>query len=392
VKNLAQNSFRTQLLVLGLLSWGLAQVLLACNVPAFRYALERWPADLYQVVVYCEKAPRGAEFELLRKSAAGRGGLANYSLKTVDVTKPEGKALAEQRKIAAYPWVEISSPVHSEVQGVVWSGPLTSPGVKRILESRTRSSLVQRLLSGEVAVWVLVRSGHEGKDRHALDALRTSLERASATLRIPEIGTDLNGDPIAVDDFKTYPVHFALMEIARDDSDEELLVSALLKSEPDLQQYDEPMAFPVFGRGRALYALVGDGIQNKNVLEACQSLINWCSCEIKAQNPGTDLLILADWSRPYGGEMVEDPELPLVGLSGFVPGQAAGTATPAPQADPSKPAAAACQVATAAVKDGPVAITAASHTPLWRNLVYLAGGAGLVLVVLSFLVTAIKKR
>ena len=389
MKNLAQNSFRTQFLVLGLLLWGLAQVPLACNVPAFRYALERWPADLYQVVIYCEKAPWGAEFELLQKSAAGRGGLANYSLKTVDVTSPEGKALAQQRKIAAYPWVEISSPVHSEVQSVVWSGPLTSAGVKRILESRSRSRMVQTLLSGEVAVWVLIKSGHEQKDRRALGSLTSSLERASATLRIPEIGIDQNGDPVAVTDFKTYPVRFGLTEINRDDPDEELLVNALLKSEPDLLQYDEPMAFPVFGRGRALYALVGNGIQEKTILEACQSLLNWCSCEIKAQNPGTDLLIFADWSRPYGGKMVEDPELPLVGLGGFVPGRAAGAATPAP---------AVCEVAAPAAKAGSSApAVALAHAPglrrpLWRNLLYLAGGACLVVLALSAVVTLKRKN
>ncbi len=362
-------------------------------MPAFRYALERWPADLYQVIVYYETAPRGGGFELLQKSSAERGGLANYALKTVDVTGPEGKAIAQQRKITAYPWVEILYPVRSEFHGVVWSGPLTPNAARSILESRIRSRMVQTLLSGEVAVWVLVRSGHEQKDRRALDSLTTSLERASATLRIPEIGTDQNGDPVAVTDFKTYPVRFGLTQINRDDPDEDLLVSALLKSEPDLLQYDEPMAFPVFGRGRALYALVGNGIQEKTILEACQSLLNWCSCEIKALNPGTDLLIFADWSRPYGGRMVEDPELPLVGLGGFVPGQAAGSpeATP-PKADVAKAPAPVCPVAPVAVKADAVAATPVSEGVLWRNLVYLAGGSGLVLVGLTIVVRARRKR
>jgi hypothetical protein len=140
---------------------------------------------------------------------------------------------------------------------------------KAILNSPGRSRLAQRLLTGDVAVWILIKSGHEQKDRRALDLLRTNLEWASASLRIPDSGVDVNGNAIEVTDFKSYPVRFGLMEVARDDPREELLVSALLASEPDLARYDEPIAFPVFGRGRVLYALVGDGIQEKNIREGC---------------------------------------------------------------------------------------------------------------------------
>lgn len=384
------------MLVLGLLLCGSSSALRACNVPAFRYALERWPADLYQVVVYHESTLPGGELELLRKSAAGQGGLANYSLRTVDVSRPEGMALARQRRIAAFPWVEIFYPAHSEIEAAVWSGPLASGCAGKIVASRNRARLAESLLSGEVAVWVVVRGGNERKNRRAVDVLKASLAQASATLRIPEIGTDLNGDPIVVTDFKTYPVHFALMEIAADDAGEELLVSALLKSEPDLEQYDEPKAFPVFGRGRALYALVGEGIQEKNILEACQSLINWCSCEIKALNPGTDLLIAADWSRPFGGRMVKDPEVPLVGLGGFVPGQAPGRSEPAQKAVQTDPGPAACVVAPPAARTTLTAAAAQApaplRRPLRRNLLYLAGGAGIALLALSVLLAVRKKR
>jgi len=397
VKNLAQSSFRIQLVLLGVVFCAVSYAAHGCNVPAFRYALERWPADLYQVVVYYDTAPAGEEFRLLRKNAAGQGGLANYSLRTVDVRTPEGKALAAGRKIAAYPWVEILYPIHSQVQGVVWSGSLSPGRAKKIFESRSRSALAEKLLGGDVAVWILVRSGQEARDRRALNSLRTALEKASATLRIPEIGTDQNGDPVVVSDFKTYPVHFALMEIARDDRDDELLVNGLLKSEPDLQHFDEPMAFPVFGRGRALYALVGDGIQEANILEACRSLMNWCSCEIKAQNPGTDLLVAADWSRPYGGKMVEDPDLPLTGLSSFVPDKPAANQDLAAKADAVKTSApAACPIAPPAAK--PASSVAAksatsegSRNMLTRNVLYLAGGAGFVLLALS-VVVAVKRR
>jgi hypothetical protein len=180
-------------------------------------------------------------------------------------------------------------------------------------------------------------------------------------------------------------VRFGLLEIAHDDPDEDLLVSALLKSEPDLERYGEPMAFPVFGRGRALYALVGDGIQEKNIREACQSMLAWCSCEIKALSPGTDLLISADWSRPFGGRMVTDPEIPLTGPSAFLQArEPAKTAAPQRAREPARPVAVDAAVPAQAPRSG--------GSPLVRNVLVLAGAAGAVLLAFSVFLTAKAKR
>ena len=76
------------------------------------------------------------------------------------------------------------------------------------------------------------------------------------------------------------------------------------------------MAFPIFGRGRALYALAGKGITKENVWEASFFLAGDCSCQIKAENPGTDLLMAADWMKVFEGVKEEPQELPpLRGLS-----------------------------------------------------------------------------
>ena len=380
--------FRSILIIAGTLVAGLSEDARACNVPAFRYALERWPADPYQVLVYHQAAPGGEAFELLQKGATERGGLANYSFTSVDVTKPESRALAEQRKITSYPWLEIRYPMHFQFRGPIWSGALTTEHVKALLDSPCRSVLSRKLLGGHVAVWVLLKSGHDSEDSRARQALQSNLERASAALRIPETGTDQNGDPVGVTEFKSYPVRFGLIEIARDDPQERMLVSALVNCEPDLAERDEPMAFPVFGRGRALYALVGNGIQEKTIMEACQSMLDWCSCEIKALSPGTDLLISADWSRPYGGRMVKTPELPpLTGLGAF---RQSRKATPSPAVDPQPAPAVTTAVCRTPAPPGGAA-PPSTESPVVRNLVYLAGAAGLVLVAVSVLVT-VKAR
>jgi hypothetical protein len=180
-----------------------------------------------------------------------------------------------------------------------------------------------------------------------------------------------------------------------------MLVSSLLESEPDLTQQDEPIAFPVFGRGRALYALLGAGIQESNIMEACESLLAWCSCEIKAQSPGTDLLISADWSKPFGGRMVEDPEIPpLAGLGRFIPGRSAADRA-APRAEAGVPGATQAPMAcltkppahsAAGSPDRPPREPAPRDDRLMRNLLYLAALSGLVLVTLTVLATVKRKN
>ena len=76
------------------------------------------------------------------------------------------------------------------------------------------------------------------------------------------------------------------------------------------------MAFPMSGRGRALYALAGGGLSEQNINEACQFLVGPCFCEAKALSPGTDMLLATDWDSALEGRPRQAiAEQPLVGLS-----------------------------------------------------------------------------
>jgi hypothetical protein len=72
------------------------------------------------------------------------------------------------------------------------------------------------------------------------------------------------------------------------------------------------MLFPVFGRGRVLYALVGGGIEPANIEKAARFLIEGCSCIVKRDNPGTGLLLDTDWSA-FGA--ADEADTPLAGRS-----------------------------------------------------------------------------
>jgi len=291
----------------------------ACNVPVFRYALERWTAAIYQIIVYTQNEDESGALELLRKNAAANSSLSNYSLTAIDVTTTEGNRLARTNQVAQFPWVAVYYPANAQVRGLVWEGPLNADIARRLIDSPARFALAEKLLGGEVAVYLLLKSGDLKKDEKARNVLEKTLKKASHELKIPNTGVDINGNAIEVTDFVDYDVHFDLIEISRDDPQEIFLRSMLLGSESDLAWYNEPMVFPVFGRGRSLYAIIGKGINEKNIYDACRSITAWCSCEIKAQNPGIDLLLSADWSTLVGGHMVKDEEAPpLTGFSEFI--------------------------------------------------------------------------
>jgi hypothetical protein len=121
-------------------------------------------------------------------------------------------------------------------------------------------------------------------------------------------------------------VSFSILRVSRRDPKEKHLVAMLLRSEPDLNTFKEPMALPVFGRGRVLYALVGKGITEDYVFEACGFLVGPCSCQIKGLNPGTDLLIAVDWDAGLAETVVEPPELPpLTGLTAISASESTGS-------------------------------------------------------------------
>jgi hypothetical protein len=92
----------------------------------------------------------------------------------------------------------------------------------------------------------------------------------------------------------------------RDDPREQALLEMLLASETDLEHLDQPMAFPVIGRGRVLYALVGKGIFEDTIAIASRFVVGPCSCQVKDQNPGFDLLMNVDWDEKIGGEVLSE--------------------------------------------------------------------------------------
>ncbi len=288
-----------------------ATCIFACQVPVFRYALERWDADPYHIhLLYRETLDSKllGEIELLSKSAGGKIRIAVQSLS--DVKDPKLRSLWEAKHSGEDAAIFVAYPNRSEsLRGeMAHTARFTLENLKQVLDSPVRKSIEERLLSGESATWILLESGNREKDNAALELLQENLTRLEKEIQLPTVEElDISPELLARVKIKL-EIKFSLIQLKRDDPRERFLVDALIHSEADLAEYsEEPIVFPVFGRGIVLYALVGPGIDEENIREAAKFLAGPCSCQVKEQNPGFDLLFNTDWSGRIGSVMISQP-------------------------------------------------------------------------------------
>jgi hypothetical protein len=296
-----------------------------CDIPVFRYALERWQPDAYRAVIFHrgELAPEAHQaLAALRAASRDGGGRANLVIQTVDLAGdvPVGlQALWEHHQAVgkpALPHVVLAYPGRLNPRSGFWSGPLSPGGRRAIADSPVRRDIAQQLLAGRSAVWVLLECGDAAKDRAAAELLEAELATMPRRLTLPRPAAmssaalaGRNDEPEPVPPIR---IDFSLVRLSRRDPAEEVLAATLLGSESDLRtRYAaEPVAFPVYGRGRTLYALVGPGISAANILATCRFLCGPCACDVKDEQPGVDLLMTAAWDDRVTVTPLETLELP----------------------------------------------------------------------------------
>ena len=302
-----------------LLSACLARPVFGCAVPVFRYALERWAPDAYEAVLI-HRGPLADDDPASSLLKGDEAEFLNLRISTIDlassaageVTGLLGGAVPETLPALAiwYPWQKGRA-------APIWIGEFTPATVKALIRSPKRLQLAQRLTDGQAAVWVVVESGNAARDKAAMQLLDQQLATATKELKemAPELAEEL--------DMPGLSYEFSTLAISRSDPQERMLLEMLLKSEPDLGDYaDEPIVFPVFGRGRALYALASEGINADTIRETIAFLTGPCGCEIKMLNPGVDLLMAVNWDAAvmqFYQEFYEMAEEPLPELTSVFP-------------------------------------------------------------------------
>lgn len=287
----------------------------ACQVPVFRYALERWPADIYELVVLHDgpiSAEHAAKIQSLRDSDRQSAASANCSVKVIDIAQTNDKLLqsiwAAQGDADQAILVSLYPQSAQEVPDrLIQAVPLGADPVKYLVDSPIRQEIAKRLVSGESAVWIFVPCGDAKQDKLALETLTRVVGENERSMELPEQEEIEDEAELLAQVDIDLRLDFSIVTLDRNDAKEQFLLKMLLASEPDLEELDQPMAFPVLGRGRVLYGLVGKGISELTIGLASRFIIGPCSCQVKNQNPGFDLLIASDWDKKIGKTKLSDP-------------------------------------------------------------------------------------
>ena len=287
-----------------------ATSVVACQIPVFRYALERWALDEYEIIVMHDgplSKTDQSRVDAFRKKMATRGGAVNAVVRAVDMVRPADRTAQDRSlqdlweehgasgaPVAAVLYPKQAREIHDRMIQVT---ALADASMESICDSPNRQEIAKRLLSGESAVWVFVPCGDRQQDEAALKTLQREIRINEQRLELPV------QDNAATDDVSIEATHielrisFSILTVDRDDPREQFLVNSLLHSESDLMSLEQPMAFPVLGRGRVLYALVGKGISADTIAMASHFVVGPCSCQVKNLNPGFDLLLSVDWDK-----------------------------------------------------------------------------------------------
>jgi hypothetical protein len=285
---------------------------MACQVPVFRYALERWLADQYEILVLHDGPMLGESLARFEKLQALASQDSNSVVRDIDIQtskNPGYLRLWEDKKgdhqaLLAVFYPQSAREIPDRLMQV---SALDDASIDRLFESPIRQKIAERLAKGVSAVWIFAPSGDASKDEPARQMLEQELARCQKLLVLPTLEELELKDQESRDAAGKMRIAFETVTLDSNDANELNLRSMLLKSESDLMGLDEPLAFPVFGRGRVLYALVGKGINREMIHSACQFMVGPCSCQVKAQNPGFDLLMSCDWEKAIGGVKISDP-------------------------------------------------------------------------------------
>jgi len=340
-----------------------------CNVPVFRYALENWPPEDYDVVVFHRGALSDADrksvdaLKQISENIVARPNLTVRTANVLEVMDPKTKKLFETQGDAALPRVVALFPAGTQI---AWAGPLTPGLTQPLTGSPVRAKVTKLLASGESVVFVLVEGGDAKEDDRIVTFLGNQLAEFKKTFAFPE--DDGSSPPSRRRLDLPLRLSFSIVRLPRADAGEKHFREMLLNLDPDIRA-DQAAVYPVFGRGRALCGMAGQAIDAKTLSECLEFLTSGCSCQVKQLNPGVDLLMTADW------EQLLEEAVQAAGNSAEKTPSAVQPATPiapnfveiAPQAT----------VAAAPLRSAETSNPSESRTLLW---IATAVAAGLVVV------------
>jgi len=250
----------------------------ACDTPVYHYTIQMWQRDPYRVYCFYRDTEGTAATpvnQYLERIAHGTQGHTNLIFTGVNINKLDSVEYTDQdRQIwmryqsRQLPLYVILTPRWTEL----FVGILDLAAAQALVDSPKRRQIAEQLCQGKHGLLLLLLGSNETENATAQKTVRGVLAEVEAQ-----------------------DVQIGLVEVARNDAQEQWLVQQLLRLEDDLADLDSTMMFPVFGRGHVLEPYLGKGINATNITQPIVFMSGPCACEVKASSAGMDLLTNYDW-------------------------------------------------------------------------------------------------
>lgn len=286
----------------------------ACTIPVFRFALDRWEADSFELLLPPAIAADKTVADLLRPHRAN--GHANLAIRTDPaVSQPTLRT--------------------ARLGGQdLWSGDLTADSFAQILDSPARQKLLTQILAGDSVVWVIAHTS-SATDLVEADRIEKRLKFLENVAALPI--QDPNDPDSRLGPGPPLLLKFTTLRLDRSNPAEALLLKMLAGPSGTLDPTKTSFAAAVFGRGRVLGAWSLDQLNDTQLEEASMFLIGRCSCRVKDQNPGWDTLMNVDWPKALTEASTTATPVPAPATPETAPSptEAPVTVTTTPTATPS---------------------------------------------------------
>ena len=246
----------------------------ACTIPVFRFALDRWEADPFHLVLPAEIAGRVDIQDLLRPLRAN--GKANLDITTARDASMKQAELRFSRG----------------GDQIAWSGELDKAALDSLLESPARRQFTQHVLEGDSAVWFIVHDGSAEQIARA-EQIEKRLRFLEQVAALPI--QDPNDPDSQLGPGPPLRLKFSALHVRRDDPAEALLLRMLAGPAGQVDPRTTSFASVAFAKGRVLGSWPLDAVDDRLLEDACLFLVGRCSCRMKNENPGWDILLNVDW-------------------------------------------------------------------------------------------------
>jgi hypothetical protein len=253
-------------------------------------------------------------------------------VEVIDVAQPlspKHKQVVGAVDAPTHPWMVLLYPRSLPDEPPAYSGPLDGQVLRELLDSPARQQVADLLLRGESIVWLLVESDDAQRNAAAAQLIQDTLARLQREIKLPELTAD-DARYLTAEALPELRLSLAMHRIRRGDDAERYFVHLLDHWDPGSASPDEPTVFAVFGRGRVLGPLPYAQLTAENIEQACRYLCGACSCEIKNDNPGWDLLMAVDWEQRLAGRYTLAQAMPALTTPGGLADRRAGWQPGAP--------------------------------------------------------------